>query len=148
MMQRVGIGAVGGFVATSLMDVFLTELRRLGALHMYPPEEITGRALEAADVPHDEGERKAATAVAHYAFGATAGAAFGLVPTPRKRPAVIVTGVLYGLGIWLVSYAGWIPKLGLRPRPSDDPPESQASIAASHAVYGAALGALFGPRST
>ena len=141
-MQRVGIGAVGGFIATGVMDLFLTELRRLGALHTYPPEEITGRALETAGVPHDEGERKALTAVAHYAFGATAGAAFGLVPVPRKQPAVMVAGVLYGLAIWLVSYAGWIPKLGLRPPPSDDPPASQASIAAGHAVYGAVLGAL------
>jgi uncharacterized membrane protein YagU involved in acid resistance len=141
-MHRVGIGAISGFIATGVMDLFLTGVRRLGVLHTYPPEEITGRALEAADVRHDEGERKAATAVAHHAFGATAGAAFGLVPMPRKQSAVTVTGILYALGIWLVSYAGWIPKLGLRPPPSDDPPESQASIAAGHAVYGAALGAL------
>jgi hypothetical protein len=143
VILQVGIGAAGGLIATGVMDLFLTRLRQRGVLHTYPPEEITGRALEAANVPHDEGERKAATALAHYAFGVTAGATFGLVPMPRKEPAVIATGILYALGIWLVSYAGWIPKLGLRPPPSDDPPESQAAIAAGHAVYGAALGALF-----
>lgn len=148
MLRRVGVGAGSGFVATGLMDLFFTAFRRLGVLHAFPPEEITGRALEAADVRHNERERKAATAVAHYAFGATAGAAFGLLPVPRKRPAAIVTGIMYGLGIWFVSYAGWVPKLGLRPPPGEDRPESQASIAAGHAVYGAALGVLFSHRPT
>ena len=52
----------------------------------------------------------------------------------------MVAGMLYGLGIWLVSYGGWVPKFGLTSQPNGDPPESQASIAAGHAVYACRAG--------
>jgi uncharacterized membrane protein YagU involved in acid resistance len=50
------------------------------------------------------------------------------------------TGALYGLALWLVSYQGWIPALGLLPPPEQDAQGRTMAMIAAHLVYGAMLG--------
>ena len=54
-----------------------------------------------------------------------------------------VNGVaLFGIAVWAVSYAGWVPKLGLMQPPSRDRPGRPTAMILAHLVYGATLGAL------
>ena len=53
-----------------------------------------------------------------------------------------LTGVLYATGIWLVSYQGWVPALGIMPPASGDRRGRVVTMLAAHWVYGAALGTL------
>ena len=64
----------------------------------------------------------------------------------RAFPAGIL-GVLFGLGIYGVSYKGWIPALGILPPPEDDRPGRPAVMIAAHIVYGLTLGWLIRPRT-
>ena len=85
--------------------------------------------------------------LAHLWFGAQGGVAFGMIR--RFVPSIpgAVLGVLFGLGIYGVSYKGWIPALGILPPPEDDRPGRPAVMIAAHIVYGLTLGWLIRPRT-
>jgi len=58
-----------------------------------------------------------------------------------------ILGVLFALGIYGVSYKGWIPALGFLPPPEDDRPGRPAVMIAALIVYGLTLGWLIRPRT-
>ena len=61
----------------------------------------------------------------------------------RRSAAIAASvGALYATGIWLVSYQGWVPALGIMPPASRDRRGRVATMLAAHWVYGAALGVL------
>jgi uncharacterized membrane protein YagU involved in acid resistance len=80
------------------------------------------------------------TTASHAGFGAGAGALYGA--TAWVWPPSVWTGVLFGLAVWLVSYRGWIPALGLMPPPEQDAQGRTVTTAAAHVVYGATLGSM------
>ncbi len=47
---------------------------------------------------------------------------------------------MFGSGIWVVSYWGWLPSLGILPPPDRDRVDRQASMLVAHLVFGLALG--------
>jgi hypothetical protein len=47
--------------------------------------------------------------------------------------------MMYATGIWLVSYQGWVPALGIMPPASRDRRGRVATMLVAHWVYGAAL---------
>lgn len=53
-----------------------------------------------------------------------------------------VKGVVYGLGVWAVSYLGWLPALRLMPKATHDRSERNAIMIAAHLVWGYALSRL------
>jgi uncharacterized membrane protein YagU involved in acid resistance len=144
-------GAAAGFAATVPMTLAMEGLRaalpREQVRHM-PPREVVDRTVDqtgrGAEV--DASERIALTTVAHFAFGAAAGAMFGLLFQPRRhgRGATgrSLIGVGYGLAVWAVAYGVVLPSLGLHPAAPDDTTDRNEVLVASHIVWGAALGAL------
>lgn len=69
------------------------------------------------------------------------GAAYGVAAALRPALAGPATGVAAGLAVWAGSYLGWLPAAGLHPSPGRDRPGRPAAMVASHAAFGAALGA-------
>jgi hypothetical protein len=45
----------------------------------------------------------------------------------------------YGLGVWAVSYLGYLPALGIRKSAKEDTPQRSAMMIVAHLVWGAAL---------
>lgn len=142
------VGAMAGVLSTVAMSAVMLGAKRAGLTGELPPERITRRAIDAVSAePLDDHTEDAIAAVAHLGFGAGAGALFGLLTTPkvaaRRSPAIAaLTGMLYATGIWLVSYQGWVPALGLMPPASGDRRGRVVTMLAAHWVYGAALGTL------
>jgi hypothetical protein len=58
----------------------------------------------------------AATGAAHLGFGLGGGALYGAI----VHRSSVHRGVAFGIGVWAVSYAGWIPALRLMPPPHKD----------------------------
>jgi hypothetical protein len=118
--------------------------KKAGLMGRLPPEKVTESALAAAgqgDLPKPV--RRATSLAAHFAFGTAAGAAFAIAHRRLRPPSSpIATGVLFGGLVWLVSYAGWIPALGIMPPPGRDRPGRPTSMLLAHGVFGAVLGAL------
>jgi hypothetical protein len=145
-MNTIAAGAVAGLAATVPMTVLMRSAHReLPAREQYslPPEQIThrvSRLVGSSARPHEPGWA-GKTYVAHFGFGATAGAAYaataGRLPGP---PAV--KGSLFGVVVWAVSYLGWLPALGLTPPATDEPARRNALMVGAHVVWGAAVGVV------
>ena len=141
-------GAVAGGIATLPMSGVMLAAGSAGLMGQQPPERISEAALDAVGVERpSEAVAKTATAAAHLGFGIAMGAAFALVQQQlRPRTPPVVNGIGFGLAVWALSYGGWVPALGILPRPEHDRPGRPESMVAAHVVYGAALGALVGRR--
>ena len=130
-------GAWAGAVATVPMSAVMLALR--GPMGEQPPDAIATEAAHAVGADPTERQADAMAVVAHLGFGAATGAAYALAP--RVGPPVL-RGVVAALGVWAVSYQGWVPALGILPRASEDRPARPAVMIAAHVVYGAVLGTL------
>ncbi|WP_192936130.1 hypothetical protein [Sinorhizobium medicae] len=132
MVQRIVSGALAGMAATMAMTM---AMRRLHALldsredYPLPPREI----IEQTGSADDEENARADTLAAHFGFGALAGAIFALFPTWKGG------GMLYGLGIWGISYLGWIPAAQILAPAWRHPLHRNLLMIAVHLVWGATL---------
>jgi hypothetical protein len=137
-------GAAEGSVATLAMSGVMLGARKAGWLGEPPPRKITWHALRRAVGPvRSWRARNAASTAAHLAFGAAAGSVFEAAYARwGRRGAGPLAGAAFGAAVWLVSYAGWVPALGILPPPHRDRPGRQGWMLAAHLVYGAVLGAL------
>lgn len=109
-----------------------------------PHHVFTGVARQLGFARRLDDEQEDALAVlAHFAYGAAFGSIYAL--WRQRRGASIASGVLFGLGVWAVSYAGYLPASGLTPPANRHDAFSMSRLAVAHVVYGAVLG-LLGPR--
>jgi hypothetical protein len=141
-------GALAGAAATLPMSAVMAAADRAGMMGKHPPEVIVEKGMRRSGVRADETTEDAVTLVAHFGFGAAAGAVFGLINrrAAHRRSTWIAEGIAFGLVVYAVSYKGWIPALNILPRPEHDRPGRQPSMIAAHVVFGAALGALLSRR--
>jgi hypothetical protein len=136
-LARASIGAVSGLAATATMSLLMLAAHRSGLLGEPPPRRLTRRLLSRLGPVSPRGRSlDAAATLAHFSFGAAMGVLFGLAP---GRPSAS-RGMLFGLGVWAVNYAGILPRLRLMPKARRDRPGRPASMIAAHLVYGATLG--------
>jgi hypothetical protein len=143
LVRSAGAGLVATVPMTAAMGALFAELPR-HERYPLPPRLITRRILRrlAGETPPDEVEVPA-TWISHFAYGAGAGLAFGLLPSERRLPPV-AKGIAFGLAVWSGSYLGWLPAVGLMPPATRHPPGRVALMIGAHVVWGAALGALAG----
>jgi uncharacterized membrane protein YagU involved in acid resistance len=138
--SRLLIGGIAGFVGTMAMTAAMRRLhRRLPEQERYPltPREIIDSAAGQLDVPLAEETAKDITTAGHFLYGAAVGAMLAVVnPDPGKR-----SGALYGAGIWLASYMGWIPAVGNLEPATQHPPRRNLLMIGVHLVWGAATAA-------
>jgi uncharacterized membrane protein YagU involved in acid resistance len=147
MTNDVLVGAAAGVIATVPMTIAMEELHRIlpgeheGPL---PPREVTEGVYDYLHEdlkPETEENMERLTFLLHYAFGGAAGSLFPLV-APRKLPAAIGAGALYGLTVWTGSYLGLLPALGVRHHARHDSASRTGMMIAAHLVWGATLGLL------
>jgi hypothetical protein len=121
------------------MSLLMLAARQVGALGEPPPRRLTRRLLSPLGPFAPRGAvLDAAALLAHFGFGAAMGAVFSALPArARSYPG----GALFGVCVWAVNYAGWLPQAGLMPRPSDDRLGRPTSMVAAHVVFGTALAA-------
>jgi hypothetical protein len=117
--------------------------RKTGWMGKLPPERITEAGLRVLHVRTSEPTENALTTVAHLGYGTAVGALFSVAARTARVPLPgPVAGGLFGLLVWAVSYAGWIPAFGIMPPPHRDRRQRQTSMIVAHLVYGSVLGAL------
>jgi len=130
--SRLLIGAIAGIAGTMAMTSAMRRLHaRLPAKERYPltPREI----VDSAGAPQGEAA-KAITIAAHFAYGAACGALLAAADTRMSR----ASGALAGSAVWLGSYMGWIPALGLLTPATDHPLRRNALMVSVHIVWGTA----------
>jgi uncharacterized membrane protein YagU involved in acid resistance len=134
-------GVRAGLAATAPMTLVMRTLHHeLPSHEKYPlpPQQITSRLANEAGVeshaPSNEGwEWK--THAAHYAYGAGCGAAYALAEKHLPGPTA-VKGALFGIGVWTVSYLGWLPAAGILPPAHREPARRNGLMLLAHVVWG------------
>jgi hypothetical protein len=145
LASRAAYGAIDGAAATLAMSSIMFAAQRAGWLGELPPRKITRFALRRTHSGTTSRQAKDGLgALAHLAFGAGAGSLFESAFTRGGLPSGSgpVAGAAFGAAVWLVSYGGWVPALGILPPPHRDQPRRQVGMLVAHLVYGVVLGAL------
>ncbi len=136
-------GMGGGVVATGAMSAVMLAAQKAGFMGKMPPKKITGAALNWLRVRRGETTENAWSTVAHFAYGIGCGGVFAWLneKTSDRLPAP-VTGAAFGAFVWMVSYFGWVPALGIMAHPKRDRPGRPTSMLLAHLVFGSVLGAF------
>jgi hypothetical protein len=135
--SRILIGAIAGFAGTLAMTAAMRRMHeKLPAKERYPltPREIIDSTAEQADVPLPEEASKDVTTAAHFAYGAASGALLGVANVMMGPFA----GATAGVGVWIGSYLGWIPGVGILKPATEHPHRRNMLMIAAHVVWGAA----------
>ena len=141
-------GALAGLIATLPMTLFLIDQhRRLPPLQRYrlPPRVITDQAARRVGIraPASESGKRARALAAHFTFGALCGLFFPAWGRNLNGVRSVAAGAYYGLGIWALSYLGWVPAMGLMAPATRQPVERNAMMIVAHLIWGATLAAAF-----
>ena len=134
--SRLLIGGIAGFVGTLAMTSAMARgHRRLPREERYPltPREIVDRLTEEAGARLSNEAAKDATLAAHFLYGAACGA---LIAAADPRPSQ-AKGAVAGAGVWLASYLGWIPGVGILKPATEHPLRRNLLMIGSHLVWGA-----------
>lgn len=139
-------GAVAGFVATAPMTFAMIKMHhQLPAHEQYPlpPREIIEEVTEKVNLNDDlSGKEKfSLTMLSHFGYGAATGAIYNLGLEKMDIQPSIANGVVYGLGVWSLSYLGLLPATNILSSATHHPARRNTLMIAAHVVFGAALGA-------
>lgn len=125
------------------MSALMLAARRAGLMGRMPPEKITARALDSLGIRRSREQQDLLASLFHIGFGAAAGALFCPAQRALRLPlSPLLQGIAFGTGVWAVSYAVWVPALGIMAPPTRDRRARPQMMLAAHWVYGALLGAL------
>ena len=146
-MNRYLLGALAGCAATAPMTALMELLHHLPVPEpkTLPPRTITENVARAAnlgaavDTPY---QSTIATIIAHFAFGAGAGALYAPLEQQLPQVPAPLKGAGFGVIVWAVSYLGWLPATGLLRPATEQSARRNFLMIVAHLLWGACLGAL------
>jgi uncharacterized membrane protein YagU involved in acid resistance len=132
-----------GFIATLPMTIFMLLTQRFlphGQRYDLPPEIIVKDLAQRAHMRQHMNKTQilAATLVSHFGYGATVGMLYAPVSKHLPLPAAIKGGI-FGFVVWVASYLGLLPLLGLIERAPREPGRRNLMMIAAHLVWGVFL---------
>ena len=139
IIRGLAAGCVGTAVMTIAMEAMFHRLPRREQAPL-PPRQLTMAMADRVGLARhlDERQRLSVALAAHFAYGSVVGALYG--PLMRGVPgASVFKGSLFGLGVWGVSYLGWIPALRLLPSATHWPHRRNALMLITHFVWGSTI---------
>jgi hypothetical protein len=143
------IGGLAWLLATIPMSIFLLFMqRRLPSHERYPLPpfgEITNSLANRMGLgdTQNTAPHRAVTTASHFSYGSAAGAVYASLPAPlRRRPTPWMSGLLFGTGVWLASYMGWLPALRLLPPAPQEGRERNVVMIVAHLIWGVVTGVL------
>ena len=138
------MGAAAGFIATAPMSLtMLLGWRLLPRKEQYPlpprliTEEISKRAGVRDHLSDDQ--LVGLTLSSHFGYGALFGAVYALFDN-RIPMQSSLRGTMAGLAIWVGSYLGWLPAVGILQPATRHPWRRNLLMVIAHVVWGVTLG--------
>jgi uncharacterized membrane protein YagU involved in acid resistance len=137
-------GALAGFIATAPMSLSMVlGWRLLPTREKYhlPPRLITEEITERVGIEDHMGEKELVgfTIFSHFGYGAVFGAAYALVED-RIPVYSSLKGALAGVALWVGSYLGWLPAMGILKPATRHPWRRNLLMILAHVVWGVTLG--------
>ena len=137
-------GAAAGFIATAPMSLTMligwTLLPKREKYHL-PPRLITEEITERVGLEDRMGEDEliGLTIFSHFGYGALFGSVYALYDN-RIPMHSSLRGALAGMAIWIASYLGWLPALGILRPATHHPWRRNLLMIIAHLVWGVTLG--------
>ena len=147
--RRLVSGSFAGLIATVPMTVVMEVLRRAlppAGRDPLPPRQVAvGLARKFGLARHmHPADRERLTWASHLGYGAATGAGYGVIDPQWQRLSLppAARGAAYGLAVWLLSYFGWLPAVGITSPQFRHPLRRNTTLVLSHLVWGATTGLL------
>lgn len=142
LMGTVVRGAAAGAVGTAVMTVL-----QLGGRSSLVPQSVQRKFPPKLGVEWAEaqagpgaqlgnGEKAAAIAGVHLAYGMGSGAAYGLLRERLDGVPAPLAGAVFGVGLWAAGFEGWMPAVGMKAPEHRLPPRKWVLPVVTHVVYG------------
>ncbi len=136
-------GALAGAAGTAVMTLMM----RKAAPRMipddmrpdeFPPKRVVEWAEEQTGAPHALTERQEMQVAmgAHFTYGSGSGVVYGLLRSQLDDLPAPLVGAMFGVGLWAVSFEGWMPALGVQEATHEKPPKKWPMPIMAHIVYG------------
>lgn len=143
-LSRLFKGLLAGWVATLPMTLTMAAMARFlpqHARYALPPREVMARIGSRIGLWQrmDPRTQVAVTLLAHFGYGATAGMLYAPFALRVRFPALL-SGIAYGIVVWVVGYMGWLPCLGIVRPPAQQPGSRNAQLISAHLIWGVVLG--------
>lgn len=142
--RKLLIGAIAGFIATAPMSIFMVIgwrlLPRREQYHL-PPRLITEEITEQVGLEKHLNEEGLVglTIFSHFGYGALFGAIYALFEQLVTLHSSL-KGSLYGVAIWIGSYLGWLPVMGILKPATKHPWRRNVLMIVAHVIWGVTLG--------
>jgi uncharacterized membrane protein YagU involved in acid resistance len=132
-------GVAGGLAMTAMVQkvapkVVPEEMRPEGFAPKKAVQWAEERAGKSEALSEDQ-EMKAAMGV-HLGYSALGGAAYGIARDGLRTVPAPLMGAVMGLGVWAVSFEGWMPAVGIMERTTDKPVKKWPAPIMGHLIYG------------
>ena len=138
-------GTLGGLGATLVLSGLREAWARVGLVFETAPMQVVDRVEELGLVGDlSPGGKRLLTIIAHFAYGAGTGMAFGLLRRERGGPGEEASvGSALGVLAWGVGWASWLPLTGVHKAPWVQKTPKVLLPVIDHAVFGAAWGLFY-----
>lgn len=132
-------GGGAGFAGTIAMTAVIAAEKLSGLMTEKPAPALVSAHVEMAvglraHLP--EPVFQVSWLLQHFGYGVNAGVGYALVRTllPVEKP--LRAGTMYGIGLYLIGYAGWLPLMRLYPPPTRNPRRKVVMLVVEHIVFG------------
>jgi uncharacterized membrane protein YagU involved in acid resistance len=144
--HKLAKGAAAGFVATAPMSISMLigwSLLPKQEKYPLPPRLITEQIAERVGLADQMSENQLVglTIFSHFGYGALFGALYALFDG-RLRMHSSLKGTLAGLALWIGSYLGWLPAMGILRPATGHPRRRNLLMILAHVVWGLTLGLM------
>jgi hypothetical protein len=143
--ERAVAGALSGLGGTVVLSGLREAWARIGLVFETAPMQVVDRVEELGLVGDlSPGGRRLLTVVAHFAYGAGTGMAFGLLrrETGGAEEETAV-GTALGVLAWGAGWSSWLPLTGVHKAPWTQHTPRVLLPVLDHAAFGAAWGLLY-----
>jgi uncharacterized membrane protein YagU involved in acid resistance len=145
-VRRLLQGAAAGFIATAPMSIsMLVGWRLLPQPEKYPlpPRLITEQITERVGLEEhlNEDQLVGLTIFSHFGYGALFGSFYALFDN-RIPMHSSLRGALAGMALWVGSYLGWLPALGILRPATRHPWRRNLLMIVAHIIWGVTLGEI------
>jgi len=143
-VRKILQGAAAGFIATAPMSVSMLigwSLLPRREKYPLPPRLITQEITERVNLEEQmsENEMVGLTIFSHFGYGAAFGALYAMFED-RLPMHSSLKGATAGLALWVGSYLGWLPAMGILRSAIRHPWRRNLLMIAAHLVWGVTLG--------
>ncbi len=147
MVKQVGIGMLAGLAGTAALTAVIQAERKalpFGQKHNAMFQHKVIRKAENFFGISGRRSKSSETAAVHassFAYGTLMGSLYGWWAS-KVEASPWMTGPAYGLFLWGIGLAGWLPAFGIQQVPWKKSPVQAAMPIVSHLVYGLAAAAV------